>query len=58
MGHAIMCPLSYQATRLAEFEAYRVNGTPADCVVLGVHHWDKVDLVLSGINLGLSMGNN
>jgi 5'-nucleotidase len=24
-----------------------VNGTPADCVALGAHHWEKVDLVLS-----------
>src|SRR4029434_6600486 len=41
-----------------DFEAYRVNGTPADCVALGTHHWQHVDLVLSGINLGLNLGNS
>lgn len=59
MGHAItiLRPLHYHATQLQDFEAYRVNGTPADCVALGAYHWDKVDLVLSGINLGLNIGS-
>ncbi len=59
MGHAITAtrPLSYRRTPLKQFEAYRVNGTPADCVALGSHNWDKVDVVLSGINLGLNIGN-
>jgi 5'-nucleotidase len=38
-------------------EAYRVNGTPADCVALGLYHWHDADLVLSGINLGSNLGN-
>lgn len=60
MGHAITAsrPLDYRKTRLENFEAYRVNGTPADCVALGAHHWERVDLVLSGINLGLNLGNS
>jgi 5'-nucleotidase len=37
--------------------SYKVNGTPADCVALGSHHWEKVDVVLSGINLGSNLGN-
>jgi len=59
MGHAITAsrPLWYRPTPLGNFEAYRVNGTPADCVALGTHLWDKVDLVLSGINLGVNLGN-
>jgi 5'-nucleotidase len=59
MSHAITSsrPLSYRRTPLKEFEAYRVNGTPADCVTLGAYHWDKVDVVLSGINLGTNLGN-
>lgn len=59
MGHAITAsrPLSYHETPIGEFEAYRVNGTPADCVAMGAYHWEKVDLVLSGINLGLNLGN-
>src|SRR5262245_5852181 len=60
MGHAITAsrPLSYRATKLSGIEAYRVNGTPADCVALGCHNWDKVDVVLSGVNLGLNLGNS
>jgi 5'-nucleotidase len=60
MGHAITAsrPLTYRKTAIADFEAYRVNGTPADCVALGTSQWDKVDLVLSGINLGSNLGNS
>jgi len=59
MGHAITHsrPLTYRKTPLGGFDAYRVNGTPADCVALGSHHWDTVDVVLSGINLGPNIGN-
>jgi 5'-nucleotidase len=53
-----LSPLSYKRTPIAGFEAYRVNGTPADCVALGAHNWDKVDVVLSGINLGSNLGNS
>jgi 5'-nucleotidase len=58
-GHSITSsrPLSYRRTPLEGFEAYRVNGTPADCVALGTHNWEQVDLVLSGINLGSNLGN-
>jgi 5'-nucleotidase len=59
-GHAITAsrPLSYKRTPIRDFEAYRVNGTPADCVALGAHLWEKVDVVLSGINLGSNLGNS
>jgi 5'-nucleotidase len=50
-------PLSYKRTPVDDIEAYRVNGTPADCVALGMHHWEAVDVVLSGINLGSNLGN-
>lgn len=51
-------PVSYRPTpAFKEAEAYRVNGTPADCVALGVNRWSGVDLVLSGVNLGLNVGN-
>lgn len=59
-GHAITAtrPVRYRPTHIFdEIEAYRVNGTPADCVALGAYHWDHVDLVLSGINLGPNLGN-
>ncbi|MEJ2288752.1 MAG: 5'/3'-nucleotidase SurE [Deinococcales bacterium] len=60
MSHAITVrtPLHYQRTPIDGLEAYRVDGTPADCVALGAHHWDAVDLVLSGVNLGLNIGHN
>jgi 5'-nucleotidase len=50
-------PLSYKRTPLAAADAWRVNGTPADCVTLGIDRWEKVDVVLSGINLGSNLGN-
>lgn len=62
-GHSITAarPLSYKRTPVMEelrIEAYRVNGTPADCVALGMFQWDdKVDVVLSGINLGTNLGH-
>src|SRR5262249_40950323 len=59
-GHAITAsrPVRYRPTRIfEEIEAYRVNGTPADCVALGAYHWEHVDLVLSGVNLGPNLGN-
>ena len=60
MGHAITHsrPLSYKRTTLDDFEAYRVNGTPADCVALGLELRERVDVVLSGINLGYNLGNS
>jgi 5'-nucleotidase len=59
-GHAITGwrPLTYKRTPIKGFEAFRVNGTPADCVVLGVYNWEKVDVVLSGINAGSNLGNS
>src|SRR5215470_19636748 len=58
-GHSITAarPLSYKRTPMQGIDAYRVNGTPADCVTLGVDQWQHVDLVLSGINLGSNLGN-
>ena len=59
-SHAITAsrPVRYRRTQIFErIEAYRVNGTPADCVALGAYHWDHVDVVLAGINLGPNLGN-
>ena len=60
MSHAITSsrPLRFKRVHLDEFDAYSVNGMPADCVALGMHRWGHVDLVLSGINLGLNLGNS
>lgn len=60
MGHAITHarPLRVKRTPIEGFEAFRVNGTPADCVALGIDSWGGADLVLSGINLGYNLGNS
>jgi 5'-nucleotidase len=52
-------PVSYKRTALPDpqLEAYRVNGTPGDCVMLGKTLWEKVELVLSGVNIGTNLGN-
>jgi 5'-nucleotidase len=58
-GHSITHsrPLTFKPTPIRGIDAWRVNGTPADCVALGSFTWEKVDLVLSGINLGSNIGN-
>jgi len=58
-GHSITAwrPLNYKRTQLGDIEAYRVNGTPADCVALGASEWEGIDVVLSGINLGSNVGH-
>lgn len=52
-------PLSYRLslTDLPGIRAHRVNGTPADCVALGIHLDQRVDVVLSGLNHGLNLGH-
>ena len=59
VGHSITSgrPLSYKRTKHMKVQAYRVDGTPADCVALGAFQWENVDVVLSGINLGSNIGN-
>jgi 5'-nucleotidase len=59
MGHAVTHsrPLSYRQTPIQGFEAFRVDGTPADCVAIGFSIAGKADVVLSGLNLGLNLGN-
>ena len=60
MGHAITIwrPLTWKKARVGDFEAYRVNGTPADCTALGLYRWGGAELVLSGINLGANLGHD
>ena len=59
MGHAITHsrPINIKRTPIAGYDAHRVNGTPADCVTLGVDLFKGVEVVLSGINLGLNLGH-
>lgn len=62
MGHAVTHsrPLSFKKSpiKFEGVEAFRVNGTPADCVALGTHLYAKTDVVLSGINMGPNLGNS
>jgi 5'-nucleotidase len=59
MGHAITHarPLRMRPTRIHGIEGLRVNGTPADCVAVGCHLYEHIDVVLSGVNLGPNIGN-
>lgn len=62
MGHAITHsrPLSIKSSPITfeNIEAHRVNGTPADCVALGLHMYPDTQVVLSGINMGPNLGNS
>src|SRR5688572_32358623 len=63
MGHAVthLRPLSLRNSPVPfpkGIEAFRVNGTPADCVALGTHIYTQTDVVLSGINIGVNLGNS
>jgi 5'-nucleotidase len=59
MGQAITHsrPISIRRTPINGYDAHRVNGTPADCVTLGVDLFKDIDVVLSGINLGPNIGS-
>jgi len=62
MGHAITHsrPLTYKKSPITfeGIDAFRVNGTPADCVALGLHMYPETNVVLSGINMGPNLGNS
>lgn len=62
MGHAVTHsrPLTCKKVHVAfnGLDAYRVNGTPADCVALGTHLRRGIQVVLSGVNLGPNLGNS
>lgn len=62
MGQAITSsrPITYKKSPIhfEGIEAYRVNGTPSDCVALGTHLFKDVEIVLSGINIGANLGNS
>ncbi|MEI6949175.1 5'/3'-nucleotidase SurE [Paraflavisolibacter sp. H34] len=61
MGQAITAtrPLAYKKSPISfgDIQAFRVNGTPSDCVAMGTHLHTHIDVVLSGINMGPNLGN-
>ena len=61
-GHAITLhkPLRLDSVRLPwGGDGYATNGTPSDCVVLGIYAlMARCDLVVAGINLGPNLGED
>lgn len=39
-------------------EAFAVEGSPVDCVLFGMSHFDSIDVVVSGINNGANLGTD
>ena len=63
VGHAITLHQPLRVTRLAlngGFSGYAVDGTPADCIKLGISEILSVapDVVIAGINPGANVGAN
>jgi 5'-nucleotidase len=59
VGHALTLHHPLRAARIAD-NIYSVDGTPTDCVNLGIHSLlsFRPDLVLSGINRGANVGDD
>ncbi len=59
VSNAITLHRPLRVTHLSEHR-YAVNGTPSDCINIGVYHLlkEKPDLVVSGINLGANLGRD
>ena len=59
-GHSIsFSPLCVRKSRIGDYPAYAVDGTPADCVTLGLAKIaPEVDMVISGINDGANLGTD
>ncbi len=49
-----------QVKKSYNVEAYSISGTPADCVKVALDKLvpDNIDIVISGINKGLNIGND
>ncbi|MBO8170491.1 MAG: 5'/3'-nucleotidase SurE [Bacillaceae bacterium] len=65
VGHAITVREGLRANRVPFHEmdgvkAWKVNGTPADCVKMALHVIlkEKPDIVISGINAGVNLGKD
>ncbi len=60
-GKSITCyhELEVKKVKLEEFEIFAVNGTPADCVQIGIYDLclKRPKFVVSGINIGLNAGH-
>ena len=59
-GHALSLRSSLRYKRLSPDRVW-VDGTPADCVYLGLHHFcstRSIEMVVSGINKGTNLGTD
>lgn len=59
VGHAVTLHKPLRIKDMGE-QVYSTNGTPVDCVILGVHTLlpERPDIVISGINKGPNMGQD
>jgi 5'-nucleotidase len=59
ISHALTLHRPLRINNLS-FRHYAVNGTPADCVNIGIHYLlqEKPALIVSGINKGANLGND
>ncbi len=59
VGHSLTLHRPLKSEKLGR-RVYRINGTPTDCIILGVNRLlpQKPDLVVSGINNGGNMGDD
>ncbi len=51
-------PIKVDKVELSGVEAYKVEGSTADCVRIGIFTNPDVDLVISGVNQGLNIGQD
>jgi len=64
IGHAMTLrkPLKMRKVKInGDFWGYSLDGTPADCVIIGILEImknEKIDLILSGINCGPNLGDD
>lgn len=59
-GHSLTLHEPLRLIKIAE-KRYAINGTPTDCVMIAVNHIMKdnpPDLVLSGVNMGVNLGED
>jgi 5'-nucleotidase len=57
ISHALSLHYPLRIKKLAK-DFYAINGTPADCVRVGLWKNNKINIVISGINRGPNLGND
>jgi 5'-nucleotidase len=63
-GHAVTMHIPLRCMEVPDFgpniKAWWVNGTPADCIKLGIENLmeERPDLIVSGINMGENLGTD